>query len=443
MAGGGASLVPGFSRARTVESDLELPSSVDVVIVGGGIVGVSAALFLAERGISVAVFEKGAIACEASGRNHGLIEGKHQDMRLQPLIELSKQLWRTLDATTGEKTGFREHDIVEFFNSEEDLAKARQWRDQAAAIGLNARIAQGSDIDAFLPGGAVAYRYALYAAGEGVAEPQWAAPAVANGARKYGALIFQHCAVRGLERQGNGICAAVTERGTVRTRKVILAGGVWTPAFVRSLGLGGLPMFGGYASIMSLAPFDGGPDFVGLLPPVMVRREMDGGYSVGAIQGVAPILPSQFRYFRQLLPLLAAGPSIVPRLSLSNFWRDLTTPRVWRLDRPSPFENTRVLQPEIQQRLLDRLLVELRRQRPEFGKAQVREAWSGALVSTIDDLPVLSGVDEIPGLFIGTGFTYGFTMGPGAGSILANLVLGEPPRIDISAFSFSRFRRER
>jgi glycine/D-amino acid oxidase-like deaminating enzyme len=438
LTGGEASLVPGVSRAHPVESDRDLPASVDVAVVGGGIIGVSAALFLAERGFSVAVFEKGAIAGEASGRNHGLIEGKHQDLRLQPLIELSKRCWRDLDALTGEKTGFREHDIVEFFNGEEELAGAQHWIDQAATVGLSARIASGKQVDDLLPGASSAYKHAFHAPGEGVAEPKVAAPAIAMGARKRGALIFQQCAVRGFERRGSGIAAVVTERGTVRTSKVILAGGVWTPTFLRSLGIE-LPMFGGYASIMSLAPFVGGPDLVGVLPPVVVRRELDGGYAVGAIQGVAPILPSQFKYIRQLLPLLAAGPPIAPRLSWSNFWRDLTTPRTWRLDRPSPFEKVRVLQPEIQQPLLDRLLADLRRQRPEFAKAQVREVWSGALVSTIDDMPVLSEVGEVPGLFVGTGFTYGFTMGPGAGAVLAHLVAGEDPGLDITPFQLSRF----
>ncbi|HZU62514.1 MAG TPA: FAD-binding oxidoreductase [Novosphingobium sp.] len=438
LAGGEASLVPGVSRAHPVESDKALPSSVDVAVIGGGIIGVSAALYLAKRGFSVAVFEKGAIAGEASGRNHGLIEGKHQDLRLQPLIELSKQCWRNLDTLTGEETGFREHDIVEFFNGEEELAGAQHWIDQAATIGLSARVASASQVDDLLCGASSAYKYAFHAAGEGIAEPKLAAPAIAMGARKHGALIFQQCAVRGFERLGRGICAIVTERGTVRTGKVILAGGVWTPTFLRSLGIE-LPMFGGYASIMSLAPFAGGPDLVGVLPPVVVRRELDGGYAVGAIQGVAPILPSQFKYIRQLLPLLAAGPPIAPRLSWSNFWRDLTTPATWRLDRPSPFEKVRILQPETQQPLLDRLLAELRRQRPEFMQAQVREAWSGALVSTIDDLPVLSGVSEVPGLFVGTGFTYGFTMGPGAGAVLAQLAAGEDPGIDLSPFQLSRF----
>ncbi|HUI61833.1 MAG TPA: FAD-dependent oxidoreductase, partial [Steroidobacteraceae bacterium] len=60
-------LLDGHSRSRAIDGDSVLPQSVDVLIIGGGFVGAFAALALAERGVSVALCEKGAIAGEASG----------------------------------------------------------------------------------------------------------------------------------------------------------------------------------------------------------------------------------------------------------------------------------------------------------------------------------------------------------------------------------------
>jgi glycine/D-amino acid oxidase-like deaminating enzyme len=76
---------------------------------------------------------------------------------------------------------------------------------------------------------------------------------------------------------------------------------------------------------------------------------------------------------------------------------------------------------------------------PAFAKARVRERWAGALVSTLDNMPVISAVRSHPGLWFGTGFYYGLTMGPAAGEALADLVTGARPKIDLSLYRYERF----
>src|SRR5471030_1621063 len=84
-----------------VVEDRDLPERVDVVVIGGGIIGVSTALFLAEKGISVAVCEKGPIAGEQSSRNWGWCRATHRDLRELELSLESLKLWRELDRTLG------------------------------------------------------------------------------------------------------------------------------------------------------------------------------------------------------------------------------------------------------------------------------------------------------------------------------------------------------
>ncbi len=91
-----------------VASDPKLPTRTDVVIIGGGIIGASTALELAERGISVVLCEKGIIAGEQSSRNWGWCRQMGRDPREIPLAKLSLNLWGKMNERTGGETGFRQ-----------------------------------------------------------------------------------------------------------------------------------------------------------------------------------------------------------------------------------------------------------------------------------------------------------------------------------------------
>ena len=72
---------------KPVQSDEALPPSADVVVVGGGIAGITAAYALAKKGHSVAVVEKGVVAGEQSSRNWGWCRQQNRDPRELPLAQ--------------------------------------------------------------------------------------------------------------------------------------------------------------------------------------------------------------------------------------------------------------------------------------------------------------------------------------------------------------------
>ncbi len=77
---------------------------------------------------------------------------------------------------------------------------------------------------------------------------------------------------------------------------------------------------------------------------------------------------------------------------------------------------------------------------PIFKEAKIVQQWAGLIDVTPDAVPVISGVDTLPGFFIATGFSgHGFGIGPGAGRLVAELVTGDTPVVDPTAFRFSRF----
>src|SRR5208337_2189999 len=115
----------------SITPDEVIPSATGVVVIGGGIIGASAALWLAARGIPVALCEKGYIGCEQSSRNWGWCRQAGRDAREMPLIVESLRLWRDMDRLTGSATGFRECGVMYVGESEEDEIRFAAWLEMA------------------------------------------------------------------------------------------------------------------------------------------------------------------------------------------------------------------------------------------------------------------------------------------------------------------------
>src|SRR3978361_855542 len=100
----------------------KLPTETDVVIIGGGIIGVSTALFLAEKGIAVVLCEKGAIGGEQSSRNWGWCRTMGRDESEIPLAMESLRLWRGMNRRINRETGFRQSGIMYLCETAKDIA---------------------------------------------------------------------------------------------------------------------------------------------------------------------------------------------------------------------------------------------------------------------------------------------------------------------------------
>src|SRR5271156_6864392 len=105
-----------------------IPARADVVVVGGGIVGVSAALHLAKKGVSVTLCEKGRIAGEQSSRNWGWCRTMGRDPAELPLAIESLRLWGGMHGQVGGETGFRNSGIVYLCETGRELDVYEAWR---------------------------------------------------------------------------------------------------------------------------------------------------------------------------------------------------------------------------------------------------------------------------------------------------------------------------
>ena len=166
-------------RVDPVRSDETLPARADVVIVGGGIIGTSAALFLAQKGISVALCEKGHIAGEQSSRNWGWCRKMGRDPREIPLIIESLRLWQGMNELVEAETGFRQAGIMYLAETQAELDQLEAWLEHARQYQLDTRIISRGEAAELMPGLTGTWTGALYTASDGKAEPQRAAPAIA------------------------------------------------------------------------------------------------------------------------------------------------------------------------------------------------------------------------------------------------------------------------
>ena len=427
-------------RVDPVASDEVLPAQADVVIVGGGIIGTSAALFLAQKGISVALCEKGHIAGEQSSRNWGWCRKMARDPREIPLVIESLRLWERMNETVEAETGFRSCGIMYLGETETDLARLEAWLEHARQYQLDTRVIGGAEVAERLPGLAKKWAGALYTASDGKGEPQLAAPAIASAARQAGASIHTNCAVRGVETAGGRVSAVVTERGRIACQSAVLAGGAWSRLFCGNLGVE-FPQLKVLGSVMRTEKLDGGPEISASGGLFGYRKRMDGGYTVATL-GVRTIdlVPDNFRLLFDYLPAARLHWKKLRFRFGSRFAEEWRTKRRWSLDEPTPFEAVRTLDPAGDPFVLERARASIAESFPAFRDVKIAESWGGMIDVMPDAIPVISAVDRVPGFFIATGFSgHGFGIGPGAGRLVADMVSGGPTIVDPTPFRLSRF----
>src|ERR1700709_1055781 len=112
-----------------VPTDPPLPEATSVVIIGGGIIGVCTAFFLAQKGIPVVLCEKGKIAGEQSSRNWGWCRKIGRDPLEIPLAIEALRLWPEMNRLVDAETGFRRSGIVYLCRTPQELAQREAWLD--------------------------------------------------------------------------------------------------------------------------------------------------------------------------------------------------------------------------------------------------------------------------------------------------------------------------
>ena len=366
-------------------------TTVDVAIIGGGLMGCFSAYFLRQRGCSVAVIEKDRVCAAASAVNFGNLRLQGRNPAEFPLSLRAHAIWEDLARLTGEDCGVVSSGHVYLGFAPADQPKLEQAARDARAAGLDVDLLDGPSARRCWPLLSGVVTGASWSKRDAVADPAVASPVVARLASRSGTQIIEHTKVVGVEPAATGF-AIRTDRGlTVSCGQVVNAAGAWAGEIARQLGEP-VPMFAA------------GPPLFALVP-----QNAYSGPSLHAVDGTLLLRPDR------------AGRAVAgffPRVKA-----DLATGM-------APVSPDRV----------ERGLARLAEVAPGLGSMRKGRVWSGVEGYLPDMLPVIGWSGTTPALLHAFGFSgHGFQLAPGVGAVVADLVVTGTSQTPIDAFSISRF----
>jgi sarcosine oxidase subunit beta len=367
--------------------------SADLVIIGAGIHGCSAALFAALRGMSVVVIEKDSVARHASGVNAGGVRRLGRHLAELPIAGRSMQIWYRIADLVGDDCGFQIAPQIKLALREEHLDQMRRRVAELNALGYDHEIMlTPEEVRAHIPGVTDRVVGAVGSLEDGFAQPYQTTFAIHRKARSLGVRFHEGLRAQTVRREASGTWAVETAQGTFRAPNILVAAGVWAGAFAEALGEP-VPMRP-YAPMMMvttrLRPFCNA--VVGATGMPLSFKQMPNGTVV--IGGARPGLP------------------------------DPETNRAEATFAPL--------------RLSAQIVTSLF---PIMAEASVVRTWAGLEGRMVDGIPVVGASSRHPGLYYAFGFSlHGFQLGPGTGEVMAELIATGRSPVDLAPLRIDRFR---
>lgn len=362
----------------------------DALVIGGGIVGSSAALALASHGKRVALLERDFCGSHSSGVNYGGVRRQGRLLSQLPLSQRAHQIWGGLRELLGTDGEYVRSGHLKLARSEQDLDALRRYAEASEPFGLELQLLDRDQLRARYPwAGDVAVGASL-CADDGHANPRLVSPAFARAARLAGAQIFEQAKVVSVDHDGQAFIVRTSSGLTLRAPWLLNCAGAWAGELAAQFGEP-VPMYSGHPAMLVTEPL---PMFMDVSTGVegggiYARQVARGNCVLGGGQGFA-LDPARAR------PGQAAVLDIL------------------------------------------RNAVELY---PPLAGAMAIRTWSGTEGYLPDRQPVLGPSLRQPGLLHGFGFAgAGFQIGPAVGEALAQWVCDGHSVIALDAFSIGRFR---
>ena len=380
-----------------------------VVVVGGGVVGVSTLYHLARKGWrDVLLLERKELTAGVTWHAAGLLPLFNMSYSVGQLHKYSVQLYRTLADETGQDVGLRTVGNIRLATTPDRMDEYRQYAGVAATIGVQVEFLTPDEMLALWP---LAVHDGLLGAirhpEDGYVQPADLTQALARGARALGATIERQACVTGIERTKGGEWLVRTEREDVICEHVVAATGCFARRTGAMVGLD-VPVLPVQHQYIVTEPH---PEIQARrregLPEMGVLRESDGSW-----------------YMREEAGGLLLGPY------------EQGAPACY-VDGPDPASEYELFDAD-----LDRLTPHIEsamRRVPAFGEAGVKQVFNGAIPYTPDGSPIVGPAWGLPNFWLNEGHSFGITAAGGAGWQLAEWIVEGEPTIDMLGVDPRRF----
>ena len=393
-----------------------MSSSPDVIVIGGGIVGAASAYELALRGASVTLLEAETLAHGATGRNLGFIwvHTRRPGVELDLVMDTRRRL-PTLADELGAEFGLKLNGGLIYYLTDDQGAVVREFVDRRVAAGVDMRLLDGDEARDLVPMLPETILGASYCPLDAQIDSPRYVRAFAQAAERRGARVLEGTAARAIVRDGRRVTGVETDAGRIAAGTVVIAGGGWTPFLAGTLGVD-LPISPMRLQIVQTEPMPPRLEHL-LYGPIAIKQ-----------YAIFRELPS-FREEAFLHPAeVPGGPVLLESAVQQADGRYLLGIAMdypgfdWRPDVAGLALITRVLPEHL----------------PELRGAHVARFWAGVLPFTADNLPIIDRVPDVDGLIVAAGHVFGNGAGPTTGRLVASLVCGDEPVVDLAHFAIDR-----
>jgi sarcosine oxidase, subunit beta len=415
------------------------PRSADVVVVGAGICGVTAAEALAGRGARVVVVEKEpGPGLEQSGRAQGAIRVQGREAAELPLALESLEIWKSV-ADHGDEFELRFGGNLYLCTNEEEVRQATELRDVGHAGGFtDVRLLTPDEAREIVPAATGEFRAAMWSPGDAQCLPRAATEFFAKRAAAAGASFSYTTLATRIVESGGAVRGLATSRGTIEAPAVIVTGGIWTAHLAATAGVQ-VPVMPVALSQCETEPVEP------LIGPTLrcfefgARQRRNGRISMS--RGMNAIVDhylslASLRHARLWARrYLANRKAIRLHVDWPRLARELRGRSVGAAEHMA-----RPVERDANRKLMDASLEAAGRMIPRLRHVRIARYWAGIIDMSPDGLPILDGRTGLDGLVVVTGLSgHGLALGPAIGRIAADLATEGRTVRPIDAFSLRRF----
>ncbi|MGN0487992.1 MAG: NAD(P)/FAD-dependent oxidoreductase [Ruminococcus sp.] len=366
----------------------------DVIIIGSGVIGCAAAYYTAKKGLSVLVLDKDiCIGNGGSSRNGGGVRQSGRDPRELPLaIYGVENIWPSLSETLGVDVEYHQEGNLRLGKTEVHRQILQGLTDKAVACGLDVKMIDGEEVRKINPYLSEEVTCASWCSTDGHANPLTTTLGFYKNARELGVTFLLGEEVISLKKVKGTLQHVITKNAVYTGKKVIVAAGYESRFLTQTVGID-IPM---RAELIEALVTEAEPK---LFPQMLGTADADF-YGHQTNHG----------------SFVFGGASGFESTNLDNGTQrtdSLTAPCICR---------------------------GIMKYIPRLADAKIVRTWAGYEDLSIDGVPVISTVEEVPGLILACGFTgHGFGISPVVGQLLSQMAADEPTMIDIDAFRYDRF----